>query len=138
MFQNHPVMCWQVVQMSGMRITEHLCLRKLGVWAPKQPALYFIYLHFDRAISPVSIILLLCFEFQAKYFIYFPGSMYILPWVLIFHCLYEETKSQRFWIAFPMHWLISTILIFLGSKLWSFYFPPLLHQGNIVNFIRTL
>lgn len=57
MFQNHPVMCWQLVQMSGMRVIEHLCPSELNGWAHKQPALYFIYLHLDKAIFPVFIIL---------------------------------------------------------------------------------
>lgn len=58
--QNHPDPCWQLVQMSGMRVTGHLCPRESDGWAHKQPALYFIYLYFDKAIFPVIVLMLFC------------------------------------------------------------------------------
>lgn len=35
----------------GMRTTNYLCPGKLGGWVRKQPALYFIHVHSDKAIS---------------------------------------------------------------------------------------
>lgn len=131
MFQNHPVMCWQLVQMSGMRVTEHLCPSKLDGWAHKQPALYFIYLHSDKPIFPVFIIFLFCYEFNVIYYVLsFPygthACKYPPSWTLIFYLTNKETEVQRLWVTCSMYGEIKIRakfqkLVFLPPKLCSFH-----------------
>lgn len=132
MFQNHPVMCWQLVQMSGMRVTEHLCPSKWDCWAHKQPALYFIYLHSDKAIFPVFIIFIFCYEFNTIYYVlsFLYGTHACKcprSWMLIFHLTNKETEVQRLWVTCSMYWQVRSRakfqkLIFLPPKLCSFLY----------------